>query len=173
MLNRWREEGLIWLRVAPVSHVSTKPVHDPNHTVTPNGSLPPWPDFDPLEEAARIARGLGKIDKSQLSVSEPRRVRDPNHLKRVASRLCLICGRNRAQAHHLTYLQPRAMPERSPTSSPFRCAPHITGSYMHSATSTASGRTKVSIRSQPPKHFGRGVTSHKPTESLKGGLHYS
>jgi hypothetical protein len=27
----------------------------------------------------------------------------------VASRPCLICGRNRTQAHHLTYLQPRAM----------------------------------------------------------------
>jgi hypothetical protein len=35
--------------------------------------------------------------------------RDPNHLKRVASRPCQICGRHRAQAHHLTYLQPRAM----------------------------------------------------------------
>ena len=45
----------------------------------------------------------------KLTLSEPKRERDPEHLKRVALRPCLICGRNRAQAHHLTYLQPRAM----------------------------------------------------------------
>ena len=72
-------------------------------------SLQPWPDIDPFEEAARRAEARGKIDKSQLALSEPRRERDPDHLKRVASRPCLVCGRNRAQAHHLTYLQPRAM----------------------------------------------------------------
>ena len=55
------------------------------------------------------AQARGRIDKSQLAVSEPRRERNPDHLKRVAARPCLICGRNRAQAHHLTYLQPRAM----------------------------------------------------------------
>jgi hypothetical protein len=70
-------------------------------------SLPPWPAFDPLEEAARRARG--RIDKSALAVSEPRRLRDPQHLRRVAARPCLICGRNRSAAHHLKYLQPNAM----------------------------------------------------------------
>jgi hypothetical protein len=73
------------------------------------GKLPPWPSFDPFEEAARRAEAQGRIDKSQLALSEPRRERDPEHLKRVGTRPCLICGRNRAQAHHLTYLQPRAM----------------------------------------------------------------
>jgi hypothetical protein len=48
-------------------------------------------------------------EASVPTLSEPRRERDPAHLKRVASRPCLVCGRNRAQAHHLTYLQPRAM----------------------------------------------------------------
>jgi hypothetical protein len=74
-----------------------------------SGKLPAWPAIDPFEEAARRAQSRGRIDKSQLAVSEPRRERDPDHLKRVASRPCLICGRNRTQAHHLTYLQPRAM----------------------------------------------------------------
>ena len=79
---------------------------------TANGTtreLPPWPVIDPFEEATRRAEARARIDKSQLTLSEPRRERDPEHLKRVASRPCLICGRNRAQAHHLTYLQPRAM----------------------------------------------------------------
>jgi hypothetical protein len=74
-----------------------------------SAKLPAWPAIDPFEEAVRRAQARGRIDKSQLAVSEPRRERDPDHLKRVAARPCLICGRNRAQAHHLTYLQPRAM----------------------------------------------------------------
>ena len=81
-------------------------VHQPTAPPAPTGqvtgavtvSLPPWPVFDPLEEAARRAEAKGRIDKSQLTVSEPRRERDPEHLKRVASRPCLVCGRNRAQA---------------------------------------------------------------------------
>lgn len=55
------------------------------------------------------AQAGSRIDKSQLAVSELRCERDPDHLKRVAGRPCLVCGRNRAQAHHLTHLKPRAI----------------------------------------------------------------
>lgn len=72
-------------------------------------AIPAWPAIVPLEEAARIAKERGRIDKSQLTLGEPHRARDKDHLRRVASRPCLVCGRNRCQAHHLTYLQPRAM----------------------------------------------------------------
>jgi hypothetical protein len=51
----------------------------------------------------------GKIDKSVLTISEPRRLRDKAHLKFVASQPCLICGRSPADAHHLRFTQPRAM----------------------------------------------------------------
>ncbi len=51
----------------------------------------------------------GKIDKSQLTFGEPRRLRDKAHLKFVASHPCLICGRSPADAHHLKFTQPRAM----------------------------------------------------------------
>jgi hypothetical protein len=50
-----------------------------------------------------------KIDKSVLTISEPRRHRDKTHLKFVASHPCLICGRSPADAHHLKFTQPRAM----------------------------------------------------------------
>jgi hypothetical protein len=50
-----------------------------------------------------------KIDKSLLTISEPRRHRDKAHLKFVASHPCLICGRSPADAHHLKFTQPRAM----------------------------------------------------------------
>ena len=39
----------------------------------------------------------------------PRRIRDKNHLRFVASQNCLVCGRNPCQAHHILYAQPRAM----------------------------------------------------------------
>jgi hypothetical protein len=50
-----------------------------------------------------------KIDKSVLTISEPRRLRDKSHLKFVASHPCLVCGRSPADAHHLRFTQPRAM----------------------------------------------------------------
>ena len=52
---------------------------------------------------------LAKIQKSELTLSEPRRRRDKNHLKFVASQPCLVCGRSPADAHHLRFTQPRAI----------------------------------------------------------------
>ena len=48
------------------------------------------------------------IDKSVLAIGAPKRIRDREHLKYVASQPCLICGRQPTQAHHLTFAQPRA-----------------------------------------------------------------
>src|SRR5712671_5204200 len=50
-----------------------------------------------------------EIEKSELTISEPRRHRDKGHLKFVASQPCLVCGRRPADAHHLRFTQPRAM----------------------------------------------------------------
>jgi hypothetical protein len=49
------------------------------------------------------------IDKSLLALPEPRRVRDRNHVKAVAKRPCLICGRQPADAHHLRFAQHPAL----------------------------------------------------------------
>jgi hypothetical protein len=57
----------------------------------------------------RAEAGPAKIDKSQLTFGEPRRLRDKSHLKFVASQPCLICGRSPVDAHHLRFAQPRAM----------------------------------------------------------------
>jgi len=43
------------------------------------------------------------IDKSQLTLPEPKRIRDKDHLKMVAAQPCLICGRTPSQAHHLKF----------------------------------------------------------------------
>jgi hypothetical protein len=49
------------------------------------------------------------IDKGSLAFSEPRRLRDKDHLTFVATRPCTICGRRPSDAHHLRFAQPRAL----------------------------------------------------------------
>ena len=51
----------------------------------------------------------GKIDKSQLAIAEPKRLRDKAHLKFVASQPCLVCGRQPSDSHHLRFAQSRAI----------------------------------------------------------------
>ena len=65
-------------------------------------------------ESARPApKGNGnahtKIDKSVLTISEPKRIRCKEHLRFVASQPCLICGRSPAHAHHVRYAQSRGL----------------------------------------------------------------
>jgi hypothetical protein len=49
------------------------------------------------------------IDKSLLTLAEPKRLRDKAHLKFVASQPCLVCGRQPTDPHHLRFAQARAM----------------------------------------------------------------
>jgi hypothetical protein len=49
------------------------------------------------------------IDKSELAIAAPKRIRDEGHLRFVASQACLVCGRTPAQAHHLRFAQLRSM----------------------------------------------------------------
>jgi hypothetical protein len=49
------------------------------------------------------------IDKSLLALPEPKRHRNKEHLRFVARQPCLVCGRKPADAHHLRYIQPRAL----------------------------------------------------------------
>lgn len=49
------------------------------------------------------------IDKSRLAIVEPRRIRNKGHLRAVAQQPCLVCGRTPSHAHHLKFLQPRAL----------------------------------------------------------------
>jgi Rad52/22 family double-strand break repair protein len=49
------------------------------------------------------------IDKSLLTLAEPKRLRDKAHLKFVASQSCLVCGRQPTDSHHLRFAQARAI----------------------------------------------------------------
>jgi hypothetical protein len=63
----------------------------------------------PASKPLQVDVAPGKIDKSVLTICEPRRIRDKAHLKFVGSQPCLICARSPADAHHLKFSQPRAM----------------------------------------------------------------
>jgi hypothetical protein len=71
---------------------------------------PPTPR-EPNETGAKpkSRRRSRAIDKSVLAMPEPRRVRDRDHVRSVAQHPCLICGRRPADAHHLRFVQNRAL----------------------------------------------------------------
>ena len=60
-------------------------------------------------QGANGAAVAGQVDKSALPISAPRRIRDKDHLRYVASQPCLVCGRSPEHAHHIRFAQPRAM----------------------------------------------------------------
>ena len=51
----------------------------------------------------------GRIEKSQLAIAEPRRLRDKAHLRFLVSQPCVICERQPSDPHHLRFAQPRAI----------------------------------------------------------------
>jgi hypothetical protein len=53
------------------------------------------------------------IDKSALSLPEPRRIRDRTHVRAVMQRPCLVCGRQPSDPHHLRFAQSRALSRRA------------------------------------------------------------
>jgi hypothetical protein len=63
----------------------------------------------PPQVSAVAEQPPARIDKSQLAIAEPKRLRDKAHLKFVASQPCVICGRQPADPHHLRFAQPRAI----------------------------------------------------------------
>ena len=53
------------------------------------------------------------IDKSALSLPEPRRIRDRKHVRAVTQLPCLVCGRRPSDPHHLRFAQSRALSRRA------------------------------------------------------------
>jgi len=74
------------LEAKPVDHTGAGKVHD-----------------SALQESAPL-----NIDKSVLSIPEPRRLRDREHLKYLCKKPCVVCGRQPSDAHHLRFVQRRA-----------------------------------------------------------------
>jgi len=64
--------------------------------------------ISPLRQTA--AEG---IDKSQLTLPEPRRIRNKEHVRFVAQQACLVCGRRPSDPHHLRHVQLGAIGRKS------------------------------------------------------------
>jgi hypothetical protein len=64
----------------------------------------------PNEPSSELPTG---IDKSVLTVPEPRRRRDREHIRFVSLQPCLLCGRKPSDPHHLKFTQPRALGRKS------------------------------------------------------------
>jgi len=78
------------------------------HAIGTNARTPLSP-APPLTPDAQPELPPGHIDKSVLTIAEPKRLRDKAHLKFVASQPCLVCGRQPCDPHHLRFAQPRAI----------------------------------------------------------------
>ena len=63
----------------------------------------------PELKAVQRTDGFVVIDKSALTIAEPRRYRNKEHLRFVAQQACLVCGRKPSDPHHLRFMQPRAL----------------------------------------------------------------
>jgi hypothetical protein len=80
---------------APIDAVAEADPSSAAETLTPSGS------------AER--QEPGRIDKSVLTISSPKRYRNKEHLLFVAQQACILCDRKPSEAHHIRFAQPRAL----------------------------------------------------------------
>ena len=66
-------------------------------------------NLDPTPDTLHSGQSHPKIDKSVLTISEPKRIRSKEHLRFVAQQPCLICGRTPSHAHHIRFAQSRGL----------------------------------------------------------------
>ena len=78
-------------------------------TTSAEHSASSTPKTDLQSDNARGPSRQDRIDKGVLTLPEPRRTRDRDHIRLVASRPCLICGRLPSDPHHLRFAQGRAL----------------------------------------------------------------
>jgi hypothetical protein len=67
-----------------------------------------------LQKGAHCATTSGEldaesIDKSSLALMEPRRYRNKDHVRFVATQPCTVCGRQPSDPHHIRFAQKRAL----------------------------------------------------------------
>ena len=68
------------------------------------------PEFlDVPKQALDSAANPAEHPAALMLIDRPRRRRDKDHLKYVASQPCLVCGRTPSDAHHLKFAQPAAL----------------------------------------------------------------
>ena len=92
------------------------------------------------------------IDKSALTLPEPRRVRDRDHVRLVAQKACLICGRQPlGLASPSVRAKPRDGTKGLATSSPSHCVAGTIASCTARATRRHGGSGRASTRTLPAR----------------------
>ena len=95
--NHLRKSGAASQLVTHLKRCAVALAKQPNHTTqTDSGSQ---------DKHWRVR----KIDKSELTIGHPKRIRCKEHLRFVSSQPCAICGRTPSHAHHVRYAQPRGL----------------------------------------------------------------
>ena len=84
------------------------PAADAMPSAPAESEQPLKPDLSDPSDSNTRPRSIG-VDKSVLTLPEPRRVRDRDHVKSVAKQPCLVCGRRPSDAHHLRFVQRPAL----------------------------------------------------------------
>ena len=106
------------------------------------------------EAKRRTRRGTKLIDKSLLTLPEPRRIRDREHVKSVAKHPCLIYGGRPSDATICDLPKPARSAVRSAMSSPSPCVEDTIARSTAAATKRLGGRAPDLIRSSRPGRFG-------------------
>jgi ERF superfamily len=87
--------------------------HAPSVAPSPSQDTPCTEDVASINGADQQQAGMdqptSRTDKSVLTISAPRRYRSKEHLRYVISQPCLFCARKPSDAHHLRFMQPRAL----------------------------------------------------------------
>ena len=92
------------------ARLATLPVNSADGAETrPSLRTPPPSPIGRDQQRSNLRRRTKVVDKSELALPEPRRVRDRDHVRSVSKRPCLICGRQPSDAHHLRFAQSRAL----------------------------------------------------------------
>jgi hypothetical protein len=86
------------------------------------------------------------INKSVLALPELRRVRDRDHVRRVTQQSCLICGRRPSDAHHLRFVQGRALGRKASDEFTVPLAGDTIARSIAAAMKAHGGKNPVSIR---------------------------
>jgi ERF superfamily len=122
------------------------------------------------------------VDKSVLTVAAPRRYRNRDHLRFVMQQPCLLCGRKPSDAHHIRFVQPRALGRKAsdefavPLCRSHHRAVHRAGDEK--AWWKQAGIDPIKVARKLWKHTridegriepeptGQGVTADRPTDGL-------
>ena len=106
-----RPEALTISNPSPTNGAASEAIRDEQKSSLADGTNY-MPNVGPSHGDSTQTNSVGKIDKSQLPLGLERRLRDRNHLKRVAELPCLVCSRQPSHAHHLRFAQRRGLSQK-------------------------------------------------------------